>query len=334
MAITQMEYDEIMRSYDQTQFRMKREQTARVNKILEEIPELATVGQEISSLSVNTVRQLFHKSNDNQVDDYKKKLHALHEKKEELLKAHGYSLYDLEIHYQCELCKDTGFVNSEKCQCFKKKEIEYLYDQSNIRQVLEKENFGTFSFNCYDDTRIEPAVGKTARKHMPDVVRVCQVFIDEFDKADDRERKHKNLLFYGETGVGKSFLSNCVAKELIEKSKIVVYLSAIRLFDIFANDEFSRGDEQASRQVERIKDCDLLIIDDLGTELNNAFTNATLFDCLNERMIAGRATIISTNLIRFSELTQRYTERVTSRLLKEYTFLRIYGDDIRRKLKA
>ena len=169
---------------------------------------------------------------------------------------------------------------------------------------------------------------KKAAENIDAVVDHCHYFINNFDKTFD------NLLFYGRAGTGKTFLINCIAKELIEKSYSVIYLSAVQLFDLLADYSFKRSNTTIYRQIsfDELLRCDLLIIDDLGTEMSNSFTESSLFDCLNERLIHQKSTIISTNFS-LQELQQKYEERIFSRTAGNYTPLKIFGDDIRIKKK-
>ena len=167
--------------------------------------------------------------------------------------------------------------------------INTVYAQSNIRQVLERENFSNFSFDYYSDTETNPATGLSSLATVKNAVNVCQNFISDFDN------KPKNLFFYGDTGVGKTFLSNCVAKELLERGNSVIYFTAFQLFDILSKGVFDR-DADAIATHQNIFDCDLLIIDDLGTEVTNSFVSSQLFSCLNERHLRKKATLISTNI--------------------------------------
>ena len=140
------------------------------------------------------------------------------------------------------------------------------------------------------------------------------------------------MLFYGDTGLGKSFMSNCIAKALMDTRHTVLYQSAIHLFEEVCGDAVMNksGNPKNKEIYDYLYRCDLLIIDDLGTEMNNAFTNTALFECLNERLIHQKSTIISTNFS-LKELQERYEERIFSRTVGNYTPLKIFGDDIRKK---
>ena len=196
---------------------------------------------------------------------------------------------------------------------------------ANIHDVLKRENFDTFDIRYYSDTK-NRSLGVSPRENIQAVLSTCHDFIDHFDEQS------RNLLFYGDTGVGKTFLTNCIARELLDASHTVIYLTAFHLVDILQNNTFGNDDMDDSDEnmFHYILDCDLLIIDDLGTELNNAFITSQLFLCINERLLARKSTIISTNLS-LDELQNEYSERIFSRLVSNYEIMLILGDDIRIK---
>ena len=201
--------------------------------------------------------------------------------------------------------------------------MKLLHAQSNLEDVLERENFKALSYEYYDDAEILPQLGITNAAYMRRVVAGCKAFVRDFDK------KHDNLLFTGSTGVGKTFLTNCIARELMDDFHSVIYLTASDLFDVFSRNKFDYDNAEDMKDMYRfILDCDLLIIDDLGTELNNSFTSSQLFYCINERMNMSRSTIISTNLT-LARLRDSYTDRVTSRIMSGYRIIPLYGGDIR-----
>ena len=165
--------------------------------------------------------------------------------------------------------------------------------------------------------------GKTARQYMTQVVAACRQYVDNFGS------KKENILFTGKTGLGKTFLSNCIARELIERCYSVVYLPAVEMFEIFSKERFSYDstDEDKDRS-QYLMECDLLIIDDLGTELVNNFTTSQLFYVINERLNRKKGTIISTNLP-VNEMRDEFTDRVMSRIVSQYRVIPLYGEDIR-----
>ena len=167
--------------------------------------------------------------------------------------------------------------------------------------------------------------GRSSLANIKNAYCIAQEFVTSF--ADE----FRNLFLYGDTGVGKTFLSNCIAKELIDRSFSVIYLTSFELFDTLAKSKFEK-EKAAESMCEHIFDCDLLIIDDLGTELANSFTISQLFLCLNERLLRRKSTIISTNLS-LESLVDIYSERTFSRITSNYTMLKLTGDDIRIKKK-
>lgn len=330
MALKNTQYDRIMREYYRRQLDNKRDQDQRVRTAYEALPQLAQIDHRIASLSVGYARMLLGGSGE-ALTQLKKDLSGLAAERREILTGHGYPADFLELRYTCPDCKDTGYIGSEKCHCFKQAVIDLLYTQSNIREILKEENFDCFCFDYYSDQNPDPATGMTPLANMRRVVEECRQFIHTFDEEP------KNFFFYGDTGVGKTFLSHCISRELIESAHSVIYFTAFELFDLFSKTTFHRddGDEELRRMHSYIFDCDLLIIDDLGTELTNSFVSSQLFLCINERILRKRSTIISTNL-HMNVFRDTYTERVFSRISSHYTMRKLIGDDIRilKKLKG
>lgn len=323
MALTRSQYDEIMRDYERRRITHHRELEERTKELYARYPRLEEISHLISSISVRTAKQLLLSDNPDSMSYYKEELANLRAEKSHILKMSGYPENYLEQIYDCYDCKDTGYLsNGGKCHCLKKREINVLYLQSNIQDIIKTENFDTFSYKYYSNEYIDSATGKSALVNMRNVVAICKDFIQNFSSD------FSNMYIYGETGVGKTFLTNCIAKELMNKSHSVIYLSAVQLFDILAEEAFSRDNEE--NRTEDILTCDLLIIDDLGTELSNNFTISALFNCLNERLLRKHSTIISSNLS-FVEVQDKYSDRLFSRILGNYKLLKIYGEDIRLK---
>lgn len=278
----------------------------------------------ISILAVQYGKKLLNGS-EKAVSSLKKELSILRSSKEGLLKSFGFPGNYLDPIYDCPNCHDTGYIDNKKCQCFKKAVIELLYTQSNLKAVLEKENFSTFSLDFYSENHIDPKTKRSSRMIIQDALFVCKDFTQTFDSD------FRNLFIYGDTGIGKTFLSNCIAKELMDKAFSVIYFSAPELFGTFAKSTFNK-DAEAENMNHYIYDCDLLIIDDLGTELTNSFVVSQFFSCINERLLREKSTIISTNL-GLDALRDIYSERVFSRITSSYAMLKLTGDDIRIKKK-
>lgn len=231
----------------------------------------------------------------------------------------GYPADYFQPPYTCPDCQDTGYIGQKRCHCLKQAAIDLVYTQSNLQGILEKENFDTFP------TTIMPMTFTTTHSCPPWKRQKRRSsmhrFVDTFDDT------FENLLLFGDTGVGKTFLSNCVAKELLDTGHSVIYFSAHHLFELLAQKTFTR-EPQAAESYRNIFDCDLLIIDDLGTELTNTFTTSQFFVCLNERIRKQKSTLISTNLELF-DIASIYSERIFSRISNSFIILHLFGNDIR-----
>jgi len=321
MALTNSQYDQIMRIYEQRQIEDEHRLREHYRKAYALIPALEQVDQSISSLGIEKAKRLLE-GDESALSSLREELGRLIEQKNRLLAEGGLPADYLERSYSCPDCRDTGYIGTEKCHCFKKAETDLLYQQSNLQEILEKENFSTFSLDYYSANHIDPVTGRSAKEAVQTALKVCHDFTDHFSG------QFQNILLYGDTGVGKTFLSHCIAKELMDAGFSVIYFTAAGLFDIFAKCVFGRHSGEEEESLDHIYDCDLLIIDDLGTELSNSFTVSQLFICLNERILRKKSTIISTNLA-LEDIKAIYSERTFSRISSSYTLLRLTGDDIR-----
>ncbi len=324
MAIKNDQYNHIQRDYDRKRFDNKRHQDRRINEIYQAIPEIKDLEDQMITISAQFGR-LALMDDKYSLDDLKKKTIDLEAKKIELLISNGYSANYMDMDYHCQQCKDTGYIDNEKCTCFKQTMAQLISSDSNLKEIIKKENFSTFSFSFYSDDYIDESIGLSPLTNMKQVVAGCKNFVKNFGNLDE------NILFLGNTGVGKTFLTNCIAKELLDKGYTVIYLTAFRLFDILEKYKFGKkGPETytAANQFDYILNCDLLIIDDLGTEMNNSFTSSQLYLIVNERLLKRLSTIISTNLP-LNHLNSNYSERIYSRFISNYSIRRIIGEDIR-----
>lgn len=322
MPLTNAQYDEIMRDYNQRQLNNQRILSQRKAAAYDNVPRFKEIDDAIASASVKQARKRLE-GDSNALHELHALISAYREERQQLLKKHNYPEDYFEPVYQCADCQDTGYINGEKCHCFKQAIINTVYSQSNIREILNRENFSSFSYEYYSDDEINPMTGLSSLATMHQAVEQCRLFIDDFDN------KPHNLFLFGDTGVGKTFLSNCVAKELLDQGYSVIYFTAFQLFDILSKGVFQK-DTDAIVAHQNIFDCDLLIIDDLGTELSNSFTTSQLFLCVNERILRQKSTIISTNL-NMSQMFEIYSERTLSRISSNYTIMKLFGDDIRIK---
>ncbi|MDO5702054.1 MAG: ATP-binding protein [Lachnospiraceae bacterium] len=328
MSLTNAQYDAVMRYYDDLRERHRYEQDLRIREISRTVPEIAALDDEIAVRSLEAAKlRIADPSHD--LSGYSKAIHGISEKKKAVLRQHGYPEDYLDLTYDCPLCHDTGFADRKRCSCFDRISADILYGSSALREVLERENFGTFSYEWYDDASIDETTGHTPRQAAGEA---CAAAMDMF--VPGKRKIRGNLYLCGNTGVGKTFLTHCIAKEAIDRGLSVLYFSSGGLFDALAEETFSKN--AGGDLLRSLTDsCDLLVIDDLGTELVNAFTVSSLFRIINDRILAERSTIISTNLT-LKELSDRYSERVFSRVTSHFRIHKLLGNDIRilKKLKS
>ncbi len=318
MSLTNIQYERIRRQYDDDRLDAEKELERRIRYVNESVPGFKELSDEIAMLGLEHTKRAL-RGDKSAVSELSSHILSLTHKKEALLTSAGLDKDYLKIPYKCPDCRDTGFIGSKKCHCFVAKEISLLYDQSNIRASLNNISFDMMSERYYsgeDLTRFRESVQK------------AMAFVKNFNSD------YQNLLLYGTVGTGKSMLSSCVAKELLDKGHSVIYFSSSSLIDELAKATFDKGYGRSDRDTsvklgdELIYDSELLIIDDLGTEITNNFTIAALFSLLNERSLRRRSVIISTNLS-LEEIQERYTDRIFSRLTGDFTFCRLSGPDIR-----
>ncbi|SFC94891.1 ATP-binding protein [Butyrivibrio sp. YAB3001] len=316
MALTNTQYDAIMHEYEERRSLHRQELEERQRYVYDNVPGYKELEDETASASVEFGKRLLMGERlDRSI--LKKQLAEIAGKKLTLLTDAGFSSDYLDMGYTCQDCKDTGYVGNEKCHCFKQKIIETLYDKSNLKLLTKSANFKRMSDKYYSGEDLKRFLG---------AVHTSEDFINNFNSD------YQNLFIYGTVGTGKSFLSICVANELLKKGHSVIYFSSSGLFNLLSEYVF---DAKAKQELHSIYDdlynCELLIIDDLGTERTNSFVASELFSCLNERDNRKRSTIITTNLS-LEQLQAIYSDRIISRIISNYKLLKMTGQDIR-KLK-
>lgn len=313
MALTNSQHDTIIRGFEARQNRNRRLLEERTAYVYSHVEGYKEIDESVSSVSVEQGRKLLD-GDTGALDELKSILANLSSMKQQLLLSADLPEDYLEPIYDCPDCKDTGYRGGVKCHCFKEAEITLLYEQSGIREMLENENFSTLSYDYYEGEDL---------LRFKNTVTTCRNFINNFNSD------YHNLFFYGTVGTGKSFLSGCIAKELIESGHSVIYFSASALFDTLSKAKFDyKSMEELHKAYEDLFVCDLLIIDDLGTEYTNNFVNSQLFSLINERHLKQRAVIISTNLS-LEDFRNRYSDRIFSRITSNYEICKITGPDIR-----
>ena len=323
MALSNQQYREIVRGYDEKQLKNERDLSDRIRTVYQKVPAIEEIDKEISSLALTFAKRMIH-SNEQKVlhVEFTRKRQELAEEKNMLLIANGFPADFMDKHYKCSDCQDTGFIMGKKCRCFYRAQMELYYEHSHLKEILQKENFSKFCDCYYDDTEVNPSTNMTNKAYMHTVIRDLKAYVKDFEN-------HKgNVLFTGTAGVGKTFLSNCIARDLLERGFGVVYVTAEELFAELSKNMYERENEGHDDSM--VSTCDLLVIDDLGTELKNSFTRSKLFAVINERLLKRQGTIISTNL-NMETIAADYSERVSSRLISCYKIIHLFGDDIRIK---
>ena len=288
----------------------------------EKVPRLREIDRQLRLTMALAAQAAFSQGGDVQamMNEAKEKNLALQQEREELARTYfeeGY-LDDSPI---CEKCGGSGYIGSAMCECLtelcrqeQKKELTFLN--------VGRESFEQFRLEYYPD-RVDPKWGVNIRSVMEKTYQTCRKYAYGFNE------KSGNLLFSGDTGLGKTFLSACIARTVAARGCSVVYERAGHLFSKLERAKFS-GDESARDEVKKYNDCDLLIVDDLGTEMPGQFTTSALYSLINDRLLCGRATIISTNL-NTDDLSRRYSPQIASRLRGSFTRVAFLGDDIRVK---
>ncbi|MDW7668080.1 MAG: ATP-binding protein [Bacillota bacterium] len=317
---------DILKDYDKKRLKSKSDLEYRKKELYDMVPELKEIDKEISLISIDISKYTFSKPEDYQekISKLKEELQIIKKKRNNIYTKNNIPLNYLEPSYECEICNDTGYLQSgDRCICFKQEIINQLYKMSNMEHMLKKENFDTFNIDIFSDN-IYSGEKLSPKENMKNIYKESKKFTLNFNKTKD------NLLFYGGTGLGKTFMCNCIAKELIDEGYTVVYQTSFKMFEVISNYKFRNNpdDEMDKINYQLLFNADLLIIDDLGTESNNSFTKTELFNIVNSRLISGKNTIISTNLP-IENLGRNYTDRIVSRVLNNYIGCKFYGKDLR-----
>lgn len=321
MALENIQYDAVMREYDRRQHHNRRLLEERRAQVYRLIPRLKEIQDDVAALSAGRIHHLLGRGTAGNTDSYLNRLDALAQERTALLTGGGFPADYLEMPYQCPLCRDTGYTSTGRCACFQKLASDLFCQQYGLESILEKENFELFSFSCYSDKIIDKSTGKTPRDHARIAVEMAREFIRLF--ADEAP----NLFIYGDTGVGKTFLSHCIAHEILNNAYGVLYFPAYDFFSLLAAETFDK--ESVNEDIlGYVLNCDLLILDDLGTELTNSFVSSRLFQVVNERILRKKSTVISTNLA-LESFPSLYSTRTFSRIIQNYKFINLIGEDIR-----
>ena len=293
-------------------------------ELYERFPEIRRIDAELANTGASIMTVISSGSEDvaSEIEKIKQKNVELLEQRAAVLLANGYPADYSDVHYECEKCGDTGYVNTKMCDCMRRALVMAGYESSGLAGLIRSQSFDNFSVEYYRDSAAN-------YEKMKRVLSGLKNFAEGFSKDT-----YSNYILMGATGLGKTHLSTSVAKTVIENGYDVKYVSAMDLISDFEMQRF--GNSISAREADDTADyydCDLLIIDDLGTEMSNQFTVSCLYNIINVRINNAKATVISTNLSQ-NDLRQRYWDRITSRPFGEYRPLLFVGHDVRaQKLK-
>ncbi|MFL0252751.1 ATP-binding protein [Clostridium neuense] len=306
--------------------KIREKETSELKKRKEEIslklPEVISIDNQIGKLFIELSVSMFKDikvDRDTYVKNLKNRITDLRIKKSEILSSNGYPIDYLNIKYRCPKCKDTGYIGTEKCSCYKKYLVRLYYKNSDLKPLLSENNFDNFDINFYSTRKTQNEL-ESPRRNIEKIFTKALNFVNNFDTSKE------NLLFYGSSGTGKTFLCQCIAKDLLDKGHLVIYKTSDDLLNILKKIRFENNAELE----DIIVNCDLLIIDDLGTEQINDFSKTEVFNLINKKLLAGKKMVISSNHT-LEGLSRIYSERITSRLFGDFTLCKFYGDDIRVK---
>ena len=323
MQLTNQQYNSMMQEYADRRQARQELINERLIALDRKLPAFRDIENELADVRHEALMASIAQDHE-RAEHYKNLMDSLSLKKKKILSDAGYSEDYLNPPYTCPDCKDTGYrSDGDPCHCYVSRANQLLYQQEPLMQELTRCHFQDFSLNYYPKDVRDPKTSMSSYEYAEKALTFARSFVDNF------KTNHDSMVLYGNTGAGKTFLSGCIASALMEQDVSVVYLSSARMFEICSRHQFGRKwSQEPEAEYRNLFASDLLIIDDLGTELTNSFTESALFTVLNDRMNYHRSTIISTNMS-LAELRDTYTSRIFSRILDNYKLFYFFGVDIR-----
>lgn len=292
----------------------------RSNDIKNNIPEIAQIQQKLSKIGLEISKIFFYKGDtDERLKTLRAQSEALVEERSLILRKNGYKENAMLPEHICPVCEDRGFISGRMCNCHKQLLKDIMHEEISRLAPLDKCTFDNFSLECYSSQSLENSI--VPRNKAERVFEAARKYAQNFSMSS------KNLLFIGATGLGKTHLSLAIVNVVINKGYYVCYGTSQNICDDLQSEQFGRS-ENTYYSKRQVLDCDLLVLDDLGTEIENQYSIATIYNIINSRILSGRPTIISTNC-EFDELLNKYDQRITSRITGEYIKMYLFGNDIR-----
>ena len=323
MGYNQENFKRIRAEYDTKALMAQRAADGRREEVESKIPGLRELDERLATFGLRIMKQAMEGGNTEEaLEQLREENQRILTQRRQLLQLHGYPEDYCKPHYECDRCQDSGYVGIRMCACMRRRLTEAGLESSGLGNLMKKQAFENFSLEYYRQNAAQYAQMK---EHFQAVRGYAEGFTMEGENTPD------SLLFMGGTGLGKTHLSTAVARTVIERGYDVFYNSAVGMISDFETRRFGNAIAIADADnTERYITCDLLILDDLGTEVVNQFTQSTLYYVINTRLNAGRPTIISTNLTG-NDLRKTYSDRITSRLMGEYRIIPFFGTDIRKQ---
>lgn len=310
----------VMARYGALQKEAEDSQKDRRAEIYRKIPRILTLESEMSRNSLNTARVFLRDLEDPEAEIRRLKNENLNlrQEKMELLVSHGFPMDYMDVNYKCGECSDTGYVAGRRCSCYGRHLADIVYEESDFHEMLSDCSFLTYDNSLFDNRAIHPEYQKTVRQNMDANLKLAKGYVSDFPSHTE------NLYLYGPSGTGKTFLAIAMARALLDQGNLVVYRTASQLMDDIKEIKF-----RDNREVEDLlMQSDLLIIDDLGTEMTSDLAKTEIFNLVNRRLIKKKKMIISSNL-KLENIRDKYSERMSSRLMGDFILVPFFGDDLR-----
>lgn len=313
---------ELLKTYEEIREFENKELKKRIDEIQSLYPEIIAIDNELQKKSLHLPMAILKsKGNLEEIEKLKTEIMDLRAQKYEMLVSKGYNQEYLNIHHRCKKCSDTGYVGVVPCECTKRNLINLYYKDSSLEETIKDCNFSNFNINLFSSHKI----GNEKYSPRKNMEKILDYILNDY--LASFKNNSTNLLFFGNPGSGKSYLSYCIAKSLLDSGFLVIYKTSDELIKNLRDIRFNNNKDLENLLIE----CDLLIIDDLGAEQISEFSVTELFTLLNKKLLKKKKMLISTNLT-LPDVTQIYSERIASRLIGNFKLCKFFSEDIRIKI--